>query len=268
MTEYFETERESSMVWRGFGRSETGLVRPANQDRLAVLNKYRLWIVADGMGGHPAGDLAASIAVHAVTREASRQDSQNETCTTNHAITLKGWLRTADRAIRERTSADQALYGMGTTIVAALIPPTSTPIAHIAHVGDSRAYLYRDGKLMQLTRDHTFVGKYLASGLIDAAAAKTHPKRHVLMQALGMDGAPTVDCSSVPLRPDDLLVLCSDGLNKMLEDDDIAKLLSATPGDSARACHDLVEESLRRGGEDNVTVIVCAASRNAPRHSH
>lgn len=268
MTEHLKPERESSVVWRGVGRSETGLIRLTNQDRLAVLNECRLWIVADGMGGHPAGDVAASIAVHAVTQEASRQDSQHEPRAQNHAITLEGWLRTADRAIRERTTADQALYGMGTTIVALLIPPAPSPIGHIAHVGDSRAYLYRDGSLTQLTRDHTLVEKYLAEGLIDAAAAKRHPKRHVLMQALGMDGAPTVACSSVPLRPEDLLVLCSDGLNKMLEDDDISTILSTALGNPAKACHDLVEESLCRGGEDNVTVIACAASWTTPKRRH
>ncbi len=253
------------MVWRGFGRSETGLVRPTNQDRLAVLNEYRLWIVADGMGGHPAGELAASIAVDTVTRGVTRQDSWNESCAPNHAANLQEWLRTADRAIRERSGADQAVYGMGTTIVAALISSTPSPIAHIAHVGDSRAYLYRDGNLTQVTRDHTLVEKYLTSGLIDAAAAKNHPKKHVLVQALGMEGAPIVDCASVPLRHEDLLMLCSDGLNKMLEDDDISKILSATTGDPAKACHDLVEESLRRGGEDNITVIVCAASINTSK---
>ncbi len=260
MTERVDVPSNRSMTWQGVGKSEIGLIRPTNQDRLAVLDAYQFWIVADGMGGHPAGDLAASIAVETVAREAARRLGQRGPCAQDRTLDLIEWFKIADRAIKDRSIAEPALTGMGTTIVALLITPTPSPVAHVAHLGDSRAYLYRKGLLTQLTRDHTLVEQYLASGLIDATEAKTHPKRHVLIKALGMDDEPSPSSSSVALEPDDVLILCTDGLNKMLQDDEISKVLSSTPGDPLKACHDLVKESLARGGDDNVTIVICTAS--------
>jgi protein phosphatase len=125
-------------------------------------------------------------------------------------------------------------------------------------LGDSRAYLYRAGQLTQLTRDHTLVEKFVQRGLIDAATALTHPDRHILTKGLGMDADMKPDLTSTPLTPHDLILLCSDGLTKMLEDAAIASTLLHAHGDPHRACHDLIVQALSRGGEDNVTVIVVA----------
>ncbi len=157
--------------------------------------------------------------------------------------------------------ATPSLQGMGTTFVALAMTPAPMPIAHIAHLGDSRAYLYRTGQLKQLTRDHTLVENLMRDGLIDAATALTHPERHILTKGLGMDVAMQPDLASTPVTRHDLILLCSDGLTKMLEDAAIASVLSRAGGDPHKACHDLVEQALSRGGEDNVTVIVVAAHR-------
>jgi protein phosphatase len=146
---------------------------------------------------------------------------------------------------------------MGTTVVAMIIAPTPTPVAHIAHLGDSRAYRFHAGTLTQLTRDHTLVAMLLERRLIDDATARAYPDRHVLAKGLGMGCDMKPELTSTPLTHEDLLLLCSDGLTKMLDDADIASILSQV-SNPRRACHDLVEEALTRGGEDNVTVIVCA----------
>jgi protein phosphatase len=149
-----------------------------------------------------------------------------------------------------------SLRGMGTTFVALAITPTPRPVAHIAHLGDSRAYLYRTGQLTQLTRDHTLVQQLVQRGLIDEATALIHPERHVLTNGLGMGRDMQPELTSIPVIPQDMIVLCSDGLTKMLEDAAIAAVLSCANDDPHRACHNLIEEALKRGGEDNVTVIV------------
>jgi protein phosphatase len=147
---------------------------------------------------------------------------------------------------------------MGTTFIALTITPTSPQVAHIAHLGDSRAYLYRAGELKQLTRDHTLVQKFVQRGLIDAVTALTHPERHILTKGLGMGVDMKPELTSTPVTPEDIILLCSDGLTKMLDDASIASILSLAAGDPHQACHSLTEQALNRGGEDNVTVIVVA----------
>ena len=151
-----------------------------------------------------------------------------------------------------------SLKGMGTTFVALAITPAPTPMAHIAHLGDSRAYLYRTGQLTRLTHDHTLVETLVQRGVIDAAAALIHPKRHILTKGLGMGIDMKPEVTSTPVTPYDLILLCTDGLTKMLKDPAIASVLARANGDPHRACHDLIEQALSRGGKDNVTVIVVA----------
>ena len=167
-------------------------------------------------------------------------------------------MTSANRQIHDLILAKPSLNGMGTTFVALAITSSPLPVAHIAHLGDSRAYLYRTGALKQLTRDHTLVQKFVQRGLIDEATALTHPERHVLTKGLGMGVDMKPELTKMPVTPRDLIVLCSDGLTKMLEDAAIASVLSRANGDPNRACHDLIEQAMGRGGEDNVTVIVVA----------
>lgn len=244
--------------WTGVGRTETGHVRASNQDALALLNDYSVWIVADGMGGHPAGDVAAQTAVAVATQRAGERASWLQEHPDDAAEFVTDLVISANLRIYDLMKMRPSLRGMGTTFVALAITLTPMPVAHIAHLGDSRAYLYRAGQLTQLTRDHTLVQQLVQRGLIDEATALRHPERHVLTKGLGMGTDMQPELTSIPVTPQDLIVLCSDGLTKMLEDPDMASILSRVDGDSDRACHDLIEEALKRGGEDNVTVIVVA----------
>ncbi|MEO5957393.1 MAG: protein phosphatase 2C domain-containing protein [Nitrospiraceae bacterium] len=244
--------------WIGIGRTETGSVRTSNQDALALLNDCGVWIVADGMSGHPAGDLAAHTAVAVATQRAREQTAWLSEHPHAAPKFVSDLVTSANRRIHELMLAKPSLKGMGTTLVIMLITTTSMPVAHLAHLGDSRAYLYRTGRLTQLTRDHTLVEKFVQRGLIDAAAALVHPERHILTKGLGMGVDMQPELTSAPVAEHDLLVLCSDGLTKMLDNAAIASILSQANGDPQRACHDLIEQALSRGGEDNVTVIVVA----------
>jgi serine/threonine protein phosphatase PrpC len=242
--------------WTGVGRTERGHVRASNQDALALLNDCGVWVVADGMSGHPAGDIAAQTAVAiAIQRARDRADwlREHPSAVAEFVVDL---VMSANRRIHDLMLAKPYLKGMGTTFVALAITSAPTPFAHFAHLGDSRAYLYRAGQLKQLTRDHTLVETFVQRGLIDAATALTHPERHILTKGLGMGVDMKPELTSTPVIPHDLIVLCSDGLTKMLEDAAIASVLSRADGNPNRACHDLIEQSLSRGGEDNVTVIV------------
>jgi protein phosphatase len=147
---------------------------------------------------------------------------------------------------------------MGTTIVLLAIVSGPVPVAYIAHVGDSRAYRFRSGTLTLLTKDHTLIEKYLERGILTAESAKTHPERHVLTRALGVGTTVKPTIAAFPILPEDLVLLCSDGLTKMLEDEDIRTLLAADKLDPAQVCNRLVAAALDRGGEDNVTVVVVA----------
>jgi protein phosphatase len=164
----------------------------------------------------------------------------------------------ANQHVHDVIQANSSLRGMGTTFVTLALTLSPMPVAHLAHLGDSRAYLYGAGQLKQLTRDHTLVEERVQQGLIDTATALTHPERHILTKSLGMSVEMKPEVTSMPVTPQDLLLLCSDGLTKMLKDAAIASVLSCANGDPYRACHDLIEQALKRGGEDNVTVIVVA----------
>ena len=249
--------------WTGVGRTETGHVRASNQDALALLNDCGIWIVADGMGGHPAGDVAAQTAIAVAEQRAQEQIAW----LLEHPYAIDEFMTdlvtSANQRLHDLMQAKPYLRGMGTTFVALAITPTPMPVAHIAHLGDSRAYLYREGQLTQLTPDHTLVEGLVRRGVIDKATALTHPDRHVLTKALGLDVDMKPDVSSTPLTLHDIMLLCSDGLTKMLEDAAIASILSCANDDPHQACHNLIEEALKRGGEDNVTVIVVASEASA-----
>ena len=207
------------------------------------------------MSGHPAGDIAAQTAVAIATQRARERAAWLREHPSAAAEFVVDLVMSANRRIHDLMLEKPYLKGMGTTFVALAITSAPTPIAHIAHLGDSRDYLYRAGQLKQLTRDHTLVETFVQRGLIDAATALTHPERHILTKGLGMGVDMKPELTSMPVIPHDLIVLCSDGLTKMLEDAAIASVLSRADGDPNRACHDLIEQALGRGGEDNVTVI-------------
>ncbi|NGZ03285.1 MAG: hypothetical protein CV090_09575 [Nitrospira sp. WS238] len=244
--------------WIGIGRSEVGLVRTVNQDAFTVVDQYGVWAVADGMGGHIGGDIAAQTAIQTIESQAA--SLSQSLCSGHHPPTelLATLIEQTHEAILDRTRSQPQLKGMGTTIVLLAIVSNPSPVAYLAHVGDSRAYRLRAGSLTPLTRDHSLIEKYLERGILTPVTAKTHPDRHVLTRALGIPASATPTIAAFPVQEDDLVLLCSDGLTKMLEDDDVQQILSASNADPTDLCHRLVNEALDRGGEDNVTVVVVA----------
>lgn len=245
-------------AWVGIGRSDVGLVRSSNQDAFLAVDHLGFWAIADGMGGHVGGDIAAYTAIANLKAqvEVSAQILQQ-----GHPAPpelLRHYLVTTQHALDQRARLEPRLRGMGTTIVMLLIATAQVPTAYVAHVGDSRAYRYRSGLLTALTRDHTMIEQYLRHGILTEEAARRHPDRHVLTRALGMPGTVRPDISSHALMQSDLFLLCSDGLTKMLEDHEIAAVFAKGNGDPIRICDHLIDESLRRGSEDNVTAVVIA----------
>lgn len=244
--------------WVGIGRSDIGLVRTMNQDAFITMDHLGFWAVADGMGGHAGGEIAAqsAIATAAVQAELSADPLRKGQCAPEDF--LRNLTTQAHEAVISRARLEPRLSRMGTTLVALLIAPNGTPTAHLAHVGDSRGYLLHDGQLTPVTRDHTLVESYVARGILTPAAAKTHPERHVLTEAIGISRSARPDLTAIPLHAADLLLLCTDGLTKMLDDAAIADILRDGHGDPIQICDRLIETSLARGGEDNVTVVVIA----------
>ena len=245
-------------TWIGVGRSEIGFVRALNQDAFAVLNEVGIWAVADGMGGHAGGEVAAQTAIATVQAEAGASSNLLANDHASPADALTDLIGRAHEAILNRASSKSKLKGMGTTIVLVAIVSTPVPIAYLAHVGDSRAYRFRSGTLTPLTKDHTLIEKYLERGILTTETAKTHPERHVLTRALGVGSAVKPTITAFPILPEDLVLLCSDGLTKMLEDEDIQAVFAAGDLDPTQVCNRLVTAALDRGGEDNVTVVVVA----------
>jgi protein phosphatase len=225
--------------------TDRGLVRAANQD--AVFAGSRLLAVADGMGGMAAGDLASAIVIDAIgPLEADHADGQL-------VDVLREAIEDAGARIRAAVAEDPTRDGMGTTLTAVLFSVTGTEVA-LAHVGDSRAYLVRDGLLQQMTKDDTFVQMLVDEGVITADQASSHPRRAVVTQAL--QGDPVEPAySTMPPQAGDRWLLCSDGLSNVVREETIAEVLAGSP-DRADAAHRLVDLARRAGGPDNITVIV------------
>lgn len=223
-------------------RTDIGRARNRNED--SMLLNAPLFAVADGMGGHRGGDVASSIAVETLSEVAPTAE--------DGLRAVVDGIQLAHRRILERGQADRALRGMGTTVTAIL---TDDAKAHLAHVGDSRAYLFRDGHLQQLSEDHTLVQRMVREGKLSPEEANTHPQRSILTRALGVDEPVDVEQLTLDVHPGDRLLICSDGLSSMLDADEIKSTLERER-DPQRAAEQLVEAANRAGGDDNITVIV------------
>ena len=219
--------------------TDVGRVRERNDD--SVLIEPPLYAVADGMGGHRGGDVASQLALSTV-EDLFKQGKG----------TLSEQVQEANRLVFERAADDRRLAGMGTTLTAALITPEG---AHLAHVGDSRAYLLRAGALRRLTEDHTLVNRMIRAGEITPAEAERHPHRNVLLRVVGTEPDVEVDEDSIGLLDGDRLVLCSDGLTGMVAEEQIQAILETT-GTAQEAADRLVRTANRAGGIDNITVVV------------
>jgi serine/threonine protein phosphatase PrpC len=236
-------------------RTNAGRVREINEDCAFVESEAGFAILADGMGGHLAGEVASTLAVemlagcmlHAL-KDQSPEEEQKPI-----GFMLSQSIDEANRTIFERASEDNDLKGMGTTIVAAVATGNTV---HIAHVGDSRAYLMRAGVLRQVTRDHSLVQEMLACGQISEKEAGTHPMRNVLTRALGNESEVLVDVQELEWQDQDFLLLCTDGLTTMVEDSKIGKILGRYGNDLEAACDELIRAANSKGGKDNVTVVL------------
>jgi serine/threonine protein phosphatase PrpC len=221
--------------------THTGRVRSNNEDAVfppvaGAGDESSVFIVADGMGGHVAGEVASRIAIDtAVDIHAGPGD---RVMGANHAVLLE-------------VSEHPELAGMGTTMTLLEI---SQGVARLAHVGDSRAYLLREGTLRQLTVDHTVAAEYVAAGQISPEEAQTHPQRNMITRALGLSQNLVVDEIEQPVRPGDRFLLCSDGVNSMLNDQEITDQLSADTAEEAVWA--LVEAANAAGGHDNISVVI------------
>ncbi len=230
---------------RAGAATDVGMVRATNQDNLLVATP--LFAVADGMGGHAAGEVASEVAVHALE---DAYDGMGE----GSSDGLGEATRAANRAVWDRAQADPDLRGMGTTLVALAFVDDDERLA-IANVGDSRAYRWREGHLEQLTTDHNLVQELVDEGLVTEEEAPFHPQRNVVTRALGVDPDVDVDMIEAVPRLGDRFLLCSDGLGLEVEEDEVAAVLGqvADPGEAA---HHLVREARDNGGKDNITVVV------------
>ncbi len=234
--------------------TDIGLVRSNNQDQLLVAPG--LYAVADGMGGHAAGEVASLTAIKAL--DAAFEASDQRT-----AASLESAAKAANRAVWEQARTNREMLGMGTTLVALAVVENDdgTSGLAVAHIGDSRLYLYRDKALSQVTVDHSLVQELIDEGQINQAQAAVHPQRHVLTRALGVEPAVDVDVIQIAPENNDRYLLCSDGLPREASDDQIAAILSRFP-DPSEAAKELVELANSRGGSDNVTVVVVDVQSN------
>ena len=248
-----------------FGATDKGLRRHHNEDAFLVRDDLGLYAVADGMGGHAAGEVAADLAVREVERvvEATR-DLSGDTWPDDwdaelslHGNRLCHAILAAHRKVTGAVIGDLGLKGMGATVVAVLVDWETGELT-IAHVGDSRAYLSRPGALELLTSDHSWVHEQVIAGLLSAEAARNHPLKNVVTRALGGSQEPTVDVAVRRLETGDRILLCTDGLNTMLDDQEITALLWRQ--DDLSACAEqLILAANRKGGVDNITVILLRA---------
>jgi PPM family protein phosphatase len=223
-------------------RTDTGRQRSANEDAFFV--RPPIFVVADGMGGAQAGEVASKAAAEAFDRDLPAGSPETF---------LRETIEAANREIHELARDDPSRKGMGTTITAAIVNPEGEEVA-IGHVGDSRAYRLRGGKLERLTRDHSLVEEMRRKGQLTDAQAEDHPQRSIITRALGPEPEVDVDVQTVPAKPGDVFLICSDGLTTMLGEEQIAKLLSgATSMETATRA--LVDEANRAGGRDNITAL-------------
>lgn len=235
-------------------KSHQGKVRQTNEDSFHVDigeldgEEYALLAVADGMGGHHAGEVASQIAIDCFSQEFHSVFREE----TSSFLALEIAVRRANQKVYEQAKSDYLLTGMGTTLTAALLWRNQLLMAH---VGDSRLYLCRGGNCQQLTNDHSLVGELLKSGGLSEEEAQQHPQRNLILRALGTDPFVEVDLLSLDLQPSDVVLLCSDGLSTVLSKAELAGIIGRNRN-LQQAVEEMVETANNRGGLDNITAVV------------
>ncbi len=234
-----------------FSVTDIGKKRKLNQDFVyasdePVGNLPNVYIVADGMGGHNAGDFASKCTVETMIREIKGCFEKNAIRILSKAIMV------ANDRIRQKAREDERLYGMGTTVVAATC---IGKYLQVANVGDSRLYIINDEEIRQITRDHSLVEEMVRMGGIDRAAARNHPDKNIITRAIGARDTIEIDFFNEELQDGDIVLMCSDGLSNMLEDEEIGRILK-DKGSLEERAEKLVEAANNNGGKDNIAVII------------
>lgn len=234
-----------------FSMTDTGRLRNSNQDCLfceenAVGKFPNLFLVADGMGGHKAGDLASRLCIDEIVKQIRDSQARTPVSAFEQAISV------ANACVYERSMEDFELAGMGTTIVGAMI---ENKTAYIVNIGDSRLYRLHD-KLEQITVDHSLVEEMVQSGEIQKEEMRTHPNKNIITRALGTGNLVRPDCFEVKVEEGDVLLLCSDGLTNMVDDHDIEEIVKRHKENMKLAGENLVRQANEAGGKDNISVIL------------
>lgn len=248
--------------------SDKGRKRPHNEDSSVTDSAVRLALVADGMGGYKAGEVASAIAAKVVLdglratgrRAAARFVPRDGQAASTEAQSMRDCIQVANRHIFETAQTVPQCQGMGTTIVAALF---SAGRVTLAHVGDSRIYRFRDDELLQLTNDHSLVQELIDRGFFSPEEAQANTPKNLVTRALGIDEHVEVDIQEMETLPGDIFLLCSDGLNDMVTDEEIRLTLSKYSANLSQAAHELVRLANEGGGKDNVSVVLARPRPNA-----
>ncbi len=235
---------------KAYAMTDVGKKRTTNQDYVyaskeAIGNLPNLFIVADGMGGHRAGDLASRYTVETFIEDVKNSDEINPISIIESAI------RTANRALMEKASESEEYEGMGTTLVVATVVDRSI---YIANVGDSRLYLVNN-EIQQITRDHSLVEEMISLGELDKESARLHEKKNIITRAVGADADLIADFFEVEYSAGDIILMCSDGLSNMIEDNNIKNIINEGT-DLSDIAHKLIEVANNNGGKDNIAVVL------------
>ena len=238
------------------GATDIGRVRDHNEDSILALGREQsppgidaLLVVADGMGGHAAGEVASGITISHISEHFGSGEFATD-CVGGLEDALRTLIQDVNNLVQSAAQDDDK-RGMGTTCTVAVIKDKRL---YYAHVGDSRAYLFRNGELNQITHDHSWVEEMVRAGAISREAARTHPNRNMITRAIGLGADVVVDTGSCALYDEDLIILCSDGLNSMLSDEDIQSAVEMSSHETV--CVALIEAANQAGGQDNISVTV------------
>ena len=243
------------------GQTEVGCVRKHNEDNFLVEPELGLFVVADGLGGHAAGEVASQIVVEKIDQFITHTLERDRTWPVEYDVALpydgnrlKAALLLADQGILNDIRTNPERESMGSTVVACLVKDDKVTLVH---VGDSRAYLLNASGITQVTRDHSWVADQVANGILTPEEARRHPFRNVITQALGNGGDLDVAVQELQVQELDRILLCSDGLSGMIQDQEIWEIVQTSP-DVAEATRRLIAKAMNNGGEDNITVVIVA----------
>ncbi len=235
--------------------TDVGRVRQRNEDMADANAKKGIYVLADGMGGHPAGNVASKTAVDALIAHLVAKGSRDRPTKLRESILV------ANRAVLQLAETDPSMHGMGTTVCVLWL---SQARAYLAHIGDSRIYVQRDGELHQITRDHTVVRELIDRGELTEDSIEAQRIGHILTQAVGLELAVEPDLGMMPPKAGDVFLMCSDGLSDTVDDDVISDIIKQHT--DVKACaHALVAAALEAGGHDNVTVLLVRCEQAEPR---